>query len=333
MAGNFNLHAANRAKKDEFYTQLIDIENELKHYKNHFKGKTVFCNCDDPESSNFWRFFNLNFENYGLKRLLATHFEDTKQSYMLEMWRDENGTHSDIRTLRQNGDFRSPECIELLKQSDIVVTNPPFSLFREYVAQLIAYNKQFVIIGNINALTYKEVFPLIKENKMWIGASIHSGDREFRVPDTYPITASGFRIEEDGTKFIRVKGVRWFTNLDFNERHEDLILYKRYTPEEYPSYDNYNAINVDKTADIPCDYYGVLGVPITFMDKYNPDQFEIVGITDRQDSYGFRTHKYTVEEYDNANDLNARACLLVDGKPKALYARLLIKRKDNRNEN
>lgn len=182
----------------------------------------------------------------------------------------------DVKPLHGDGDFRSAECIELLKQADIVVTNPPFSLFREYVAQLIAYNKKFLIIGNQNAITYKEIFPLIKGNKLWLGCSIHSGDREFGVPDDYPLMAANSRIDENGKKYIRVKGVRWFTNLDYKERHEELILYKRYNPEEYPKYDNYDAINVDKTADIPCDYDGVMGVPITFLDKYNPEQFEIV---------------------------------------------------------
>lgn len=319
MSRNTDLWTAHKQKKNEFYTQLVDIELELKHYKDHFKGKTVFCNCDDPESSNFWRFFNLNFENYGLKRLLATHFEDTKQSYMLEMWRDENGTHSDIRTLRQNGDFRSPECIELLKQSDIVVTNPPFSLFREFLSQLIEYNKKFLIIGNVNALTYKEVFPLIKENRMWFGASIHSGDREFRVPDTYPITASGYRISEDGTKYIRVKGVRWYTNLDFPERHERLILYKSYNAVEYPKYDNYRAINIDKTVDIPCDYEGIMGVPITFMDKYNPNQFEIVGATESEGK-GFSNGLW--------DEKSGVAQPLINGKK--VYKRLFIRKVENK---
>jgi hypothetical protein len=183
-----------------------------------------------------------------------------------------------VKYLKGDGDFRSNECIELLKQADIVVTNPPFSLFREYVAQLVEYEKNFLIIGNVNAITYKEIFKLIKENKLWTGYSIRSGDREFGVPDDYPLTAAGYRIDENGKKFIRVKGVRWFTNLDYNERHEDLILYKKYNPEEYPKYENYEAINVDKTSDIPCDYAGFIGVPITFLDKLNPDQFEIIAL-------------------------------------------------------
>jgi hypothetical protein len=255
----------------------------------------------------------MNFNRLGLKRLIATCYngspvqgnelllqfdsenpeEPKKIAYKIEISEvhDANGDGAidlaDVRYLLQNdknaisilkgnGDFRSPECVELLKQADIVVTNPPFSLFREYVAQLVKYEKKFLIIGNVNAITYKEVFPLIKDNYLWFGASIHSGDREFQVPESYPLNAAGSRIDEQGRKFIRVKGVRWFTNLDYRERHEDLILYKSYNPEEYPKYDNYDAINVDKTSEIPCDYDGAMGVPITFLDKYNPNQFEIV---------------------------------------------------------
>ena len=185
-----------------------------------------------------------------------------------------------VKKLKGNGDFRSEECITYLKQADIVVTNPPFSLFREYIAQLMKYKRDFLVIGNINAITYKEIFPLIKNNKLWLGASIHSGDRKFYVPDDYPLRAAGCGIDQNGRKYIRVKGVRWFTNLDYNKRHEELILYKKYTPEEYPKYDNYNAINVDKTADIPCDYFENMGVPITYLDKHNPEQFEIEDAND-----------------------------------------------------
>lgn len=314
MAKNENLHAANRARKDEFYTQMNDISAELKHYKNHFRGKVVFCNCDDPYESNFFKYFALNFNALGLKKLIATcyngspvsgnelliDFGDTtddpkKIAYKVEITAvpDLNGDGAidlaDVRCLLQNdcntitilqgnGDFRSPECIALLKEADIVVTNPPFSLFREYVAQLVKYDKKFLIIGNVNAVTYKETFALIKENKVWMGASIHSGDREFRIPDNYPMTAVGQRIDENGIKYVRVKGVRWFTNMDYPQRHENLILYKKFSPEEYPKYDNYNAVNVNATADIPADYDGTMGVPITFLDKYNPEQFEIVGL-------------------------------------------------------
>jgi hypothetical protein len=229
--------------------------------------------------------------------------------------------------LKGDGDFRSAECIELLKQADIVVTNPPFSLFREYVAQLVKYNKKFLIIGNVNAISYKECFHLIKENRMWLGASIHSGDREFGVPDDYPLNAAGYRIDNEGKKHIRVKGVRWFTNLDYKERHEDLILYKTYNPQEYPKYDNYDAIEVSKTADIPCDYSELMAVPITFFDKYNPEQFEILGIMDRENSSGLRTKKYEKTEIANANDLNARGVIKINGKYQAMYARIIIKNK------
>jgi len=285
-SSNKNLHSAGKAKKDEFYTQLVDIEKELKHYKEQFRGKVVFCNCDDPKESNFVKYFSRNFEHLGLKKLIATHYKDanlfTKESpYKLEYTGDKNGNRMPdpdefMTEMIGTGDFRSEECIELLKEADIVVTNPPFSLFREYLTQLVEYNKKFLIIGNVNSITYKECFKLIKDNKMWLGASIHSGDREFRVPDNYPLNAASSRIDSDGYKYIRVKGVRWFTNLDYEERHENLVLYKKYTPEEYPKYDNYDAINVDKTADIPKDYDGAIGVPITFLDKYNPEQFEII---------------------------------------------------------
>lgn len=249
--GNSPKHGANCAylkyrNRQNYYstvkvsTQLPDIENELKHYREHFKDKVVFCNCDDPEWSNFWQFFSLQFEFLGLKKLIATHFEDEKQSYKLEMWRDEAGVHSGIKTLQQNGDFRSPESIELLKEADIVVTNPPFSLFREYIAQLMEYDKKFLIIGNKNAITYKEFFPLLKDNKVWIG---YNNVKEFRQPDG---------------SMKKFGNIGWYTNLDIKKRHEELVLYKKYTPEEYPKYDNYDAINVDKVSDIPIDYDGVM---------------------------------------------------------------------------
>ncbi len=313
MAGNKGLHTAMKAKKDEFYTQLPDIVNELRHYTPHFKGKTILCNCDDPYESNFFKYFALNFNTLGLKKLICTCYngspisqlelpfdnmmnengEIERVAHMLELTevKDLTGDGAtdleDVRLylkknpplrLSGNGDFRSAECVALLKEADIVVTNPPFSLFREYVAQLIAYGKKFLIIGNVNAVTYKEIFPLIKENKIWFGPSITSGDRKFNVPDDYELNATGCGIDENGKKYIRVKGVRWFTNLDHNKRHEPLDLYKFYTPEEYPMYDNFNVINVDKTADIPIDCDGVMGVPITFLDKYCPEQFEILGI-------------------------------------------------------
>lgn len=293
MARNKDLQEAKKAKKDEFYTQLTDIEKELRHYTAHFQGRTVLCNCDDPRVSHFFHYFAYNFERLGLRRLITTCYKNqdpdlfsqgrSEKAVYLVYEGDRNGNRVPdpeeigIRELRGDGDFRSEECVELLKQADVVVTNPPFSLFREYIAQLVRHDKRFLIIGNQNAITYKEVFQLIRENRVWLGASIHSGDREFGIPDDYPVTASGWRIDGNGQKYIRVKGVRWFTNLDYKERHEDLILYKHYTAEEYPKYDNYDAINVNKTNEIPCDYDGVMGVPITFLDKYNPAQFEIVG--------------------------------------------------------
>lgn len=315
MATNRDMIKANRDKKDEFYTQLSDIEKEMKHYQEQFRDKVIFCNCDDPIDSNFWKYFELNFTKLGLKRLISTHYEEDKPSYMLEINRDENGdgliTSKDIikTKLKQNGDFRSPECIELLKQADIVITNPPFSLFREYVAQLMEYDKKFIIIGNVNAITYKEFFPLIKDNKVWMGASIHSGDREFKIPNDYPLKASGFRVDELGNKYIRVKGVRWWTNMDYPQRHEDLLMYKTYNPTDYPKYDNYDAINVDKTSDIPYDYFGVMGVPITFLDKYNPNQFKILSDSRYHDGQDF------------ADDIN-----VINGK--TLYRRILIQRID-----
>lgn len=308
---NKNLNSARKAKKDEFYTQISDIEKELQHYWAHFRGKTVLCNCDDPYESNFFKYFALNFNQLGLKKLICTCYngspvqgtelitffkefneEPKKVAYKVEITevKDMNGDGavdlSDVKILLQNdknvmslletGDFRSKECVDLLKEADLVVTNPPFSLFREYLMLLINYNKEFVIIGNVNAISYKEVFPLIKSEKVWLGPSITSGDRKFNVPDDYPLNAAGCGIDQDGKRFIKVKGIRWFTNLDHKKRHEKLDLVCKYSPEEYPHYDNYDAIEVSKTANIPCDYEGIMGVPITFLDKYNPEQFEIV---------------------------------------------------------
>jgi len=281
MAKNSNLAAAKKAKKDEFYTQITDIEKELVHYKDQLRGKIIFCNCDDPEWSNFWRYFDLNFDNIGIKALIATHYDPEKPTYKLEIRRDADGNKLPaVKTdLKQNGDFRSPECVELLKDCEVVVSNPPFSIFREYVAQLMRYKKQFIIVGNQNAITYKEFFPLLRDNKVWIGQSIHGGDREFEIPDSYEVRTKSLRVE-NGRRFICVPGVRWYTNLDVPYRHEPLILFRRYKddPSKYPKYDNYDAINVDKTADIPEDYMGVMGVPITFLDKYCPEQFEIIDI-------------------------------------------------------
>lgn len=293
-AHNKNLNQAKTNKKDEFYTQLSDIERELKYYKKHFKDKVVYCNCDDPRVSNFFHFFSYNFEKLGLKKLIATCYKsqdmdlfsqnNSEQAIYLEYTGDKNGNNVPdpneigIKKLKGDGDFRSKECIELLKQADIVVTNPPFSLFREYVSQLIEYDKKFIIVGHQNAITYKEIFPLIKDNKLWLGYGFKGGAGHF-INEHYEDYATATDRKEG---MIRVSGVHWFTNLEINKRHEDLILYKNYTPEEYPKYDNYDAIEVSKTKDIPMDYDGVMGVPITFMDKYNPDQFEILGATESE---------------------------------------------------
>ena len=275
---NANLYKAKGAKNDEFYTQLTDVKKELIYYKTHFKDKIVLCNCDDPTWSAFWKYFHLNFAELGLKKLISTHYDKTEPTYKMEYTGgDDNNIEVGVKTpLEGNGDFRNKECLDLLDESDIVVTNPPFSLFREYVAVLMEHEKKFLILGNMNALTYKEIFPLIRDNQLWYGASIHSGDRKFYVPDDYPLKASGCGVDDNGRKFIRVKGVRWYTNLDYKAIHEKLVLWKNYTPEEYPKYDNYDAINVNKYSEIPCDYDGVMGVPITFIDYYCPEQFEIV---------------------------------------------------------
>ena len=329
-AQNNNLHQAKKAKKDEFYTQLPDIERELAHYKKHFRGKVVLCNCDDPRVSNFYDYFSRNFEFLELKKLIATCYKNQNPEVFSDhkcekaVWLEYNGDKNDNRIpdrdetdsnhLQGDGDFRSAECIALLEQADVVVTNPPFSLFREYVAQLIEYDKKFLILGNLNAITYKEIFKLIKAKKTWFGPSIHSGDREFGVPDDYPLNAVGCRVDSKGKKFIRVKGVRWFTNMDHAKRHEDLILHEKYSPDEYPKYDNYDAIEVSKTKDIPQNYKGAMGVPITFLDKYNPEQFEILDGIGRYSMLTGPTPK-TKGTY----------LTKINGKPR--YARIIIKNK------
>ena len=374
MAEKRDLAAAKLDKKDEFYTQLTDIEKEMRYYRKHFQGKTVLCNCDDPFESNFFKYFVLNFNRLGLKKLIATCYatspimgsqlqycvgkdgqmsfvfeeepaveENAKRPYKAIVTKvyDKTGDGgvdmfdvaelfksgvNELAELKGDGDFRSEECLELLYEADIVVTNPPFSLFREYVNTLIDNNKQFIIIGNVNAIAYKEIFPLLKDDKMWIGASIHSGDRAFYVPDDYPMKASGCGIDEDGRRFIRVKGVRWYTNLDMKLRHDELILVKKYNPEEYPKYENYDAIEVSKTADIPCDYNGVMGVPITFMDKYCPDQFRIVGlgITDLGKSVGVGDYD---RKYKTPASRDGTLYYVKDGKGVVPYARVLIQNK------
>ena len=359
MAGNKSLTNANKAKEDEFYTQLADIEIELKHYRKHFKDKVVFCNCDDPYESNFFKYFAMNFNYLGLKKLIATCYigspvvgeqfeqlslfnilqskENTPKRfpYKIEITEvvDVNGDGAvdltDVEYLLRNknnaltlldgdGDFRSSECIEILKQADIVVTNPPFSLFREYIAQLIKYNKKFLIIGNQNAITYKEIFPLITNNTIWLG--YRCGDMSFTVPEYYEERETRFWIDENGQKWRSLGNICWYTNLDHKKRHEELELYKKYNPEEYPEYDNYKAINVDKVADIPEDYYGEMGVPITFLDKYNPEQFEILDA-----NYYKRYDEVPTKKHGLIKDKDGS----INGKPK--YARVLIRRRKNGN--
>lgn len=287
---NKNLNAAKEAKKDEFYTQLEDINNELRHYREHFRGKTVLCNCDDPRVSNFFTYFAYNFEFLGLKRLITTCYKNqdmdlfsqykSEQAIYLIYDGDKNGNNIPdpeeigIHPLKGDGDFRSRECIELLKQADIVVTNPPFSLFREYVAQLMEYDKKFLIIGNKNAIHYKEIFPLIKENRLWVGCRPFAGGMWFNITSE---EACGTKKIIDGKLYGNTPSI-WYTNLDHRKRHENLILYKYYTPDEYPHYDNIDAIDVGKTENIPCDYDGIMGVPDSFLDKFNPDQFELIGL-------------------------------------------------------
>lgn len=390
---NKNLSDAKRAKKDEFYTQYVDIQKEMEAYFDYnqdvFRDKIVYCNCDDPFESNFFRYFVLNFDRLGLKQLITTSYKPspvantqlqlfgnnttltkskgrpkvTANKFIINEVHDIDGDgefnlkdvaqqlktnkHNEWTPLEGDGDFRSDECIALLKQSDIVVTNPPFSLFREYMKQLVTYKKKFVIIGNMNAITYKEIFPLIKDNKLWLGPSISSGDREFQVPDDYPITAAGWRIDEKGNKFLRIKGVRWFTNLDHGRRHQPLNLMKmaenlRYNKkmagkQAYEKYENYDAIEVSFTDAIPGDYNGIMGVPITFLDKYNPEQFKIVGMCENEDLYKLKTKVYTTEECKQAYfnkfgkkgtyDLNASGVVLREGLQEKVYQRVLIRHK------
>lgn len=292
IATNKNLQHAKTAKNDEFYTTLSDISKELKHYKGHFKDKVVLCNCDDPRVSNFFHYFSYNFEKLQLKKLITTCYKsqsmdlfsqnDSEKAIYLEYTGDKSGDNVPnpeeigIIHLQGDGDFRSKECIDLLKQADIVVTNPPFSLFREYISQLIEFDKKFLIIGTWNVITYKEIFPLIKDNKVWIGINSNRNFSGFIIPKHYNLSGTEARIDENGNRIVSTNNTCWFTNLDNTKRHEELILYKKYIPEEYPVYDNYNAIDVSKTNEIPMDFKGIMGVPITFMNKYNPDQFEII---------------------------------------------------------
>ena len=366
MPGNSNLRKANKAKNDEFYTQLADIELELKHYRKHFKDKVVFCNCDDPYESNFFKYFAMNFNYLGLKKLVATCYkgspiiykqlnefgdsetisviQNERRPYKIEITEivDINGDGaidlSDVEYLLKNkknsltlldgdGDFRSPECVELLKQADIVVTNPPFSLFREYIAQLMEYNKKFLVIGNKNALTYREIFPLLRDNKMWTGYRGFSGGMWF-----YSNCVGKTEKVIDDKKVVNVPSI-WFTNLDHKKRHEELELYKRYTPEEYPTYENYNAINVDKTADIPEDFDGEMGVPITFLDKYNPEQFEIIGLGISSSGIEFGVEPYKPEHKKYRKEIQKRGAvdgdlyMMIDNIVTVPYARIIIRKR------
>jgi len=350
MAGNKNLHAAQKAKNDEFYTQLNDIAAEMRHYKEQFRGKVILCNCDDPYESNFFKYFALNFNFFGLKKLIATCYIDSPiANTQLSLFDDEpidekttKSPHKIIITevddynedgavnlldveyllknnkntltrLQGNGDFRSAECVELLKQADIVVTNPPFSLFREFVAQLVEHNKQFLIIGNTNALTYKEIFKLFKENRIATGYTNFNVGMFFLVPENN----DEYTKIIDGKKYARVSTSCWFTNLDVAKHHENLMLVCKYSPEKYPKYDNYDAINVNTYLDIPCDYLGEMGVPVTFLDKYNPEQFEILGMSA---SAGYNKEIVGLEKNPNFKDARP----LINGKN--TYARVFIKR-------
>jgi len=380
MATN-NLTNARTAKKDEFYTQYVDIQKEIEAYLEYnpdvFRGKVVYCNCDDPFESNFFRYFVLNFNKIGLKKLITTSYKpspiantqlslfgDDKtlpkskgrpkinaNKFIINEVHDIDGDgefnlkdvalqlkenkHNEWTPLEGDGDFRSDECIDLLKQSDIVITNPPFSLFREYVKQLFDYNKKFVIIGSMSAITYKEIFPLIKNNKLWLGNGFHAGNAYFFTPNTRDF-ASG--VYDAKTGLVKFRNVCWFTNLEHGRRHQQLPLmtmkdnlkYSKHKEikgkKKYYKYDNYDAIEVPFTDAIPNDYDGVMAVPISFLDKYNPDQFEILGVTQRNDD-PYKIKKYTTADYPNANDLNARGVIMVNGSPKAMYARILIKHK------
>lgn len=343
IGGNTNLARANREKNDEFYTRLTDIEKELRHYRKHFKGKTILCNCDDPFESNFFKYFVLNFNRLGLKKLMATCYatssisnqelslskvlgnDKTKEGRpykavvtkiydatgdggidMLDVAELFKMGENELTELKEDGDFRSEECLELLKEVDIVVTNPPFSLFREYVAILVEYDKKFIIIGNQNAITYKEIFPLLKDNIIWLGNN-NPAPKLFYVP-TLLEERKNIKKDENGDLVATFGNICWFTNLDIKKRHEDLILIKKYNEEDYPKYDNYDVINVNKVKDIPYDYEDIMGVPITFIDKYNPEQFEIIGIA------------------NSARWIGDLECFtLIDGRK--IYNRILIRNK------
>lgn len=334
---NSNFAKAKDAKQDEFYTQLSDIEKELKHYKKHFKGKVVYCNCDDPRVSGFFHYFSYNFEKLGLKKLIATCYKnssrdlfssnDAEKAVMLEYMGDKDGDNVPsaneigVVNLKSDGDFRSDESIEILKQADIVVTNPPFSLFREFINQIIEFDKKFIIVGNQNAITYKDVFPHIQENRIWLG--YNNGDMAFKVPSHYESRATRFWIDDSGQKWRSLGNACWFTNLDISKRHEELVLYKKFSADEYPKYVNFDAIEVGTTKDIPCDYFENMGVPITFLDKYNPNQFEIIG-----SSHNLSNSMSSFAEKGSYAQGGPRFYLKNDdGSYRRMYDRIVIKRR------
>ncbi len=342
---NANLHRARNAQNnDEFYTQITDIENELKYYKHHFRGKVVYCNCDDPRFSNFFHYFSHNFEKLGLKKLITTCYRSTHRDFFSKdaedtaIYLEYDGAKKGERVpdpeeigithLKGDGDFRNEECIELLKEVDIVVTNPPFSKFRDYLAQLIKHNKKFLIVGHKNAITYREVFKLLKDNKIWVG--YNSGGMDFEVPDHYEQGQSGFI--KDGKKWQNV-GAIWYTNLDISKRNEYLDLYREYNPKDYPKYENYDAINVGKVANIPVDYDGAMGVPITFMNKYNPDQFEIIGLGISNSGLEVGVQPYKKEHKKYRREIQRKGAvdgdlyMMIKGEVTVPYARILIRNK------
>ena len=320
MTNNSNLSKARKVKNDEFYTMIDTVEKELVYYKNQLKDKIVLCNCDDPKSSAFWKYLHLNFSELGLKKLVSTYYNETGFAFKTEYTGgDDNDIEKGVKTLlKGNGDFRSAECLNILDECNVVITNPPFSLFRDFVDVMMKHKKKFLVLGNMNAVTYKQIFPFIKNNLLWYGVSIHSGTTKFYIPKDYTITTKNWGKDETGKIYANFRSIRWFTNLDHNFRLiSKLALHEHYTPEKYPKYDNYNAINVNKVAEIPFDYDGVMGVPITFMDKYNPNQFEILGVT---------------EAWDKSNEVQSirlpykgPQCACVNGKQ--LYKRILIRKK------
>lgn len=347
---NRNLQDAKKAKEDEFYTQLGDIEEELRHYRQHFRDKVVYCNCDDPRVSNFFHYFSYNFERLGLRKLIATCYRnqemdlfsqnDSEEAIYLEYDGDKDGDNVPgpdeigIRPLKGDGDFRSEEAVELLRQADIVVTNPPFSLFREYVAQLMDHDKKFVIVGNQNTITYKEIFRLIQDNKLWLG--YNNGEMKFRVPDYYEARSTRFWVDDEGQKWRSLGNACWFTNLDIKKRHEDLILYREFDPSEYPRYVNYDAIEVGRYKDIPADYYGVMGVPVGMLDQFNPDQFELLGNGDdaeQMKEIGVAPlGEAFIAAYKAAGGTGHRTAGmrmlgLSEPKPRVIFKRILIRRR------